>query len=442
MKILQVTHGFPPKQIGGTQLYVRDLSRELCKLNEVHIFYPRYESGRWGISHFPAEDLVVHELSMPLGLFRLRFRATKLRSSYLHRKTEQIFAELLNMVKPDIIHVQHLLYLSASIIQVAKRANIPVVLSLHDYWFICPLINLLKFNNEVCEGPSEDCRNCFACWNQGMADAISDFLAQYNLTLKISRAPLNVVCKTRNPLNAFVNRTNYMKSLLSSVDKIIAPSKFLMNLFINFGVSSDKIIYSDKGYDLIRFKGFEKSRATDRERLVFGYVGGMAKYKGLDLLIQAFNKIDRYNVELRIYGDYDLSSKSFLMTRSRIINPNIRFVGRYEDVRKPYSEIDALVFPSICYENRPLVLTESVIAKIPVIASNLGSIPELIEDGKNGLLFKSGSQEDLYKKLMTIVENPDLLNNLQGGKQQVKSIQNQAEEINKIYHDIQSGKER
>jgi glycosyltransferase involved in cell wall biosynthesis len=225
-----------------------------------------------------------------------------------------------------------------------------------------------------------------------------------------------------------------MKSLLLAANKIVAPSEFLRDSFIRFGVPPDKIIFSDKGYDINRFNNLKKLPNRDKTRLIFGYVGGLLKYKGIDVIIDAFNRIKPEDADLRIYGDYDDKSRDFLNLRSRTRNQSIKFVGRYEDIKKPYSEIDVLIFPSICYENRPFVLTEAMISRIPTIASNIGSIPELIENGKNGLLFEAGNHEDLYTKLMIIINSPALLDNLKTASHSVKTIQSDAEETERIYH--------
>jgi glycosyltransferase involved in cell wall biosynthesis len=439
MKILQIVHGFPPRQRAGTAIHVYDLSRELASQNEVHVFYPVREGGRYDLIHLNREGLRIHELNLPSGPLGRIYRATTLRSTYRNRRTEQKFAELLEIVEPDIIHIHHLINLSASFIEIAKHRKIPVVLTLHDFWFMCPTAFLLKPDDSLCKGPDDKCQNCLQCWNTTEADMISDYLANYNFPRGMSRGLLNVICKARNPIHGFVQRREYMKSLLLMVDRIIAPSKFLMDTFIQYGTPPSRIVYLDKGYDLSRCKELEISKSFEYgkdRKIIFGFVGGISKHKGFNVLIEAFGKVDPEKAELRIYGAYDPNSREFKKVRATIKSPNIRFMGRYEDFRKPYSEIDALIFPSICYENRPLALLEASITSTPVIASNIGSIPELVTDKQNGLLFEAGNSEALYEKLMMIIRRPALLRDITKSSQQIKSLQDQAKEIETIYRAV------
>jgi glycosyltransferase involved in cell wall biosynthesis len=111
-------------------------------------------------------------------------------------------------------------------------------------------------------------------------------------------------------------------------------------------------------------------------------------------------------------------------------------MGRYTDVREPYSNVDVLVVPSICYESFSLVIREAFITQTPVIASDIGALTEAVQDGKTGLLFQSGNPDDLYEKIRSIIENPDLMKKFKSNIKPVKTIQEQAKEIEAIYEDL------
>jgi glycosyltransferase involved in cell wall biosynthesis len=111
-------------------------------------------------------------------------------------------------------------------------------------------------------------------------------------------------------------------------------------------------------------------------------------------------------------------------------------MGRYTDVREPYSEMDVLVVPSICYESYSLVVREAFICKIPVIASDIGALPEAVQNGETGLLFQAGNARDLYEKMELIIHHPDLIEKFKTNIRPVKSIEQQAEEMEGIYLDL------
>jgi glycosyltransferase involved in cell wall biosynthesis len=439
MKILQVVHGFPPARRLGTEIYAYVLCKELAKRNEVHVFYPVSQGNRPGLNSFPRENLEIHELKVRSDFLWAISRATDFKSTYKSRHIESEFKRLLDTLRPDIIHFQHLINLSASLLEIAKQRRIPTVVTLHDFWFICPLINLLKPDFSLCGGPDDSGRNCYQCWDRERAQVISNLLSKHHLRFVTPVSILSNIRKVRNPPYLFVERAAYMKSLLLEADRIIAPSRFLMDTFSKYGVPREKIVCIDKGFDfnlLENFDSFRSSQDKHSGKLVLGFVGGIGIYKGFNILIEAFNRLKGEDAELKIYGNYAPLSKEFVDARSRIKNPNVKFMGRYDDVRQPYSEIDVLIFPSICYENRPLVLTESIITRTPVIASNLGSIPELIIDGENGLLYEAGNSQDLYDKIMMFIQHPELLERLKRSPSKIKTIQDEAEELERTYREI------
>lgn len=427
MKILQVANGFPPKRRAGTEIYTYHLSRELAKKCEVHVFYPARDEVEKSITlrSFEWEDLYLHELVMPTtnrirGLWSLLF----FENTYINKNVEKIFRKLLKEIRPDIVHFQHLIGLSVTLIDVTKEYKIPTVLTLHDYWFICPNIQLLKYNYTICEGPEPN--KCRECWIKKRAKGLSEAIeGLWGLILRIFNSPWK-----------FEKRHEYLKSLLLKVDKIVAPSRFLREMFIKYGIPMDKIVYSENGYNLDVFKGFKK-KEKNTNKIIFGFVGGIAKHKGVHVLIDAFMHVPEDKAELRIYGSYNPSSKYVKELLEKTKNKkNIKFVGRFEDVKDPYSEIDVLVFSSIWYENCPLVLAEARATRTPVIASNLGAIPEFVEDGKTGLLFEPNNPKDLYEKIMYIIGNSELIEKFKTNIRPPKSIREQTRELEKIYRSL------
>ena len=115
----------------------------------------------------------------------------------------------------------------------------------------------------------------------------------------------------------------------------------------------------------------------------------------------------------------------------------IHFKGAYDykDISTVLSNIDVLVVPSIWYENSPLVIHEAFLAGIPVIASNLGGMAELITHRKNGLLFEPGNIDDLIDKMNIFIRNPSLVQEY-SQKTKVRSIKEDVGEILRIYESL------
>ena len=118
---------------------------------------------------------------------------------------------------------------------------------------------------------------------------------------------------------------------------------------------------------------------------------------------------------------------------------NVRFEGRYSPVQlsEIFSNIDVLIVPSIWQEAYGLVISEAFMAKVPVVASRVGGIPEHVVHGVNGLLFEPGNVDQLLGHMQRIVREPDLLGHLKLGITPPKTIQKYAQEIERIYYSLQ-----
>jgi len=438
MRILQVVHGFPPKQRAGTEIYTYYLSKELAKRHEVHVFYPIQDKTEKPITicSFERENLHLHELvipNRPTNKISRFWDLLFLENIYINKEIEQKFRELLREITPDIIHFEHLIGLSTTLIDVAKEFDIPTVLTLHDYWFMCHSIQLLRYDYTICKGPKPN--KCRECWVKKRSKWLSEALEKYPIPKSLTGTPVKSFLNVINSLEKFEKRNEFLKSHLLNVDTIIAPSRFLREMFIEYGIPEDKVIYSENGYNLDAFKGFKK-KEKDTDKIIFGFVGGISRHKGVQVLVDAFMNVPEDRAELRIYGNYNPSSKYVKEILSKVKKRNnIRFMGRFEDVKDPYSEIDVLVFPSIWYENCPLVLAEARATKTPVIASNLGAIPEFVED-----IFEPNNPNDLYEKIMEVIKNPELIEKFKSNITPPKSMEEQTKEIEMVYKSLIGGK--
>jgi len=151
--------------------------------------------------------------------------------------------------------------------------------------------------------------------------------------------------------------------------------------------------------------------------------------------------------ELRIYGHISEHSPDYfdMLKRKAGGKNNIKFMGEYyvEEAPEIFSQLDVLVVPSIWHENSPLTIHEAFMAGVPVITSNIGGMAELVKHNINGLLFKVGDSEDLYQTMKMVIENPELLSELNEEIVPIKSIDEDAEELERIYMDlIEKARER
>jgi glycosyltransferase involved in cell wall biosynthesis len=414
MKILQIAHCFPPESMTGAEIYAYNLSKELSKNHHISVFYRINDpSGKeYEVIKASYEGLDVYKINNTLK------ESNSLDKIYRNKKVEEKFSEVLDSVKPDVAHVHHLLFLSTGMLDELKSRGIPVVFTLHDYWLVCPRGQMLKNNFVLCGDPlSADCFRCLAC----------------GLNLKTI---LKKAVKFFSSAGFAKKFRVDIKDICGKVDLFIAPSKYLQSKFIKFGVSEDKIFYSDNGMDSGLFRDMEKIKS---DKIRIGFIGTLIPSKGVHTLIKAFNKIKSDAAVLKIYGKAPVNNGIFDYARKikRMAgkNKNIKFMGVFgnKDAGNVFKEIDILVFPSLWEENSPLVLHEAILTKTPVIASDIGGAPEFVRDKR--FLFKAGDAEDLSGKMDFFIKNPAVAKDTNGSIF-VKNIRENAEEMEKIYEGL------
>lgn len=405
MRILQVIHGYPPHYMAGSEVYTYNLCKELARKHDVTVF-SRVEDP------YEREYDVKEDVLDSVSIIRVNkpSRDYTFRSKFMDRTMDGIFRKHVTELNPDIAHIGHLSHLSTNFVEILKNMDIPILMTLHDFWLICLRGQLLTESLELCEGPTtEGCVRCFSHY----------FLSEDEAKKSV------------------LEWRHHMDRILRMIDLFIAPSRFLRGVFIHSGIPEDRIVFGDYGFDVRLFEDF-KRLASDTLR--FGFMGRIIPAKGVHLLIDAFNGITDGDAQLDIYGALPPSARYL---KTRIHNPRIRLKGPFEnrDIAKILSQMDVLVVPSIWYENSPLVIHEAFLTKTPVIATNLGGMAEYVEDGKNGLLFELGNVDDLRDKLEALIHDRELLRKLSVGSDRVRTIQEDADCVVEIYERLLRGRD-
>lgn len=192
-----------------------------------------------------------------------------------------------------------------------------------------------------------------------------------------------------------------IKKIVGSPNKIISPSNWLLQEHLKKG-------YFPKSKTLVRpnpqpfAEKKEIIRDKNKEQTEFVFLGQLEKHKGIIFLIETFKKIDNTNIKLKIVGDGSLMENIKLLTQN---DTRIQILGpkNPEIIAQILQEADCLIVPSLCYENSPTVIREAKNFNLPIIASNLGGIPELI-NGPQEKLFQPGNSEDLIIKIKEIIK--------------------------------------
>jgi glycosyltransferase involved in cell wall biosynthesis len=447
MRILLVTSFFPPAHTAGTEMRTLAYAKRLHKLGyEVQVICA--EDWDKGNKYWTGYSDDIYQ-GIPVRRIHLNWMLAPDPNRFLYSSpvVEEYLGNFLTEWKPDVTHITSCVGLSASVIQAAKDHNVPVVLTLTDFWFICPRLNLLRSDSSLCNGQTTplECLKCTMrptkisrLLNSVLPEESADkTLIHLSQTPFFSRLP-----GLRGMAFDMEHRKAYLAHMLQAADYVTAPSETVretVNQCVDHGV--DTMIPS--GHDLSWLEGLRPREQAGPLRIA--YIGQIIPIKGVHTLLLAYLSAGlTTEAELVIYGDPSKSPEYFnrLQELSSSQKAAVQFKGAFShhQLGEVLSEIDLLVVPSLWHENNPRVIQEGFAAKIPVIASNVGGISEFVQPESNGLLFERGNVEDLSKQLQRIVQEPDLLEKLRAGIKPVKSIEEEISEFIRIYSMLISGK--
>lgn len=284
------------------------------------------------------------------------------------RKTTKEILAMFDVSRPDVIHVHNTFPLiSPSLYWAASKASIPVVQTLHNFRLLCPQAMFLR-NGKVCE----DCLGHIP-WHAAMHGCYRGSKAQ-------STVVAGMVVMHR-AIGTWQNK----------ITRYIALNAFCRQKFIEGGLPANRIVIKPNFVDL--------KAPKDIARAGFLFVGRLSTEKGVQVLAKAAELAT--NASIRVAGTGSETS---------VIQgiPNVQLLGPLDGngVTLEMSRAMALVLPSIWYENFPRTLVEAFACGLPVIASKLGALAELVQEGTTGLLFEAGNAEDLASKLRWAHNNP------------------------------------
>ncbi|MFB2623803.1 glycosyltransferase family 4 protein [Methanothermobacter sp. KEPCO 2] len=296
---------------------------------------------------------------------------------------------ILKNENPDVVHIHSFKGFSPLVFKAVKKLGIPLVFTAHDFSAMCVRSNLLKKGKIMCETP-------------------------------------RIVCNLYRQTNKFL--------IDNKPDVLIAPSKFMVDKLHANGFFNDiptKVVHN--GALILNGKKTKK----DYELIDILYAGALSGHKGTNILIKAFQGLNVDNIRLHIAGkglDED-KLKGVSREDGRII-----FHGflTSDELQSLYRMANVCVVPSVCYDNSPMVIYESFANSTPVIASRIGGIPELVNDGYNGFLFESGNIDELRSIIKEILDDPSILWKLEGNAFKTAKKYSVKEHVDKL-EDIYKG---
>lgn len=431
MKISLPVHHFLPRYSAGAEVYTYRLAREL--------------RARGHTVEVIAIDAIDHPISgvldvsadkydgIPVQRLKYNLAAGAPSWEYDNPLLAEWFNRYFEQTRPDLVHHQAGYLMGVAPLTVSTQLGIPSVLTLHDYWFICPRITLLRGDDTLCRAVPQDPMECAWCLQLDQR--------RYRMPERATRGLFGTMMRRsgRELGQAHIAaRRARVLSALALPDAVIAPSQFLADQVRAF-VPEERLHISRLGTDPKRFAGLRRNEPQHSVRI--GFVGQIAEHKGLHVLIAAFQALQTRSrpLELHLYGG--LTANPAYVDRLRRMagqDARIIFHGRVENSQVPetLAGFDVAVVPSVWYENSPLAILEAQAAGTPVVTSAMGGMAELVRHEVDGLHFRPNDARDLARVLQRLIDEPELSSRLRAGINPPRSIDAEMSQIGLLYDSV------
>ena len=371
---------YPPYSFGGDSIYLYRLATELVRqghqvdvihcADSFHLFQAEADPAAFPSS----EGIRVHRLESGIGsLGPLLSHQTGRPAS-----TGKKIAAVLESKRFDIIHYHNISLFGPGVLEIEPSYPAAKLYTAHDHWLICPMSVLWKNRNRACDGPT-----CLSC------------------TLLSGRPP------------QWWRYGGLLERAASHVDQFLSPSRFTARMHQDRGFAAPFAVLNYFLDPVEELSGDEGPRPHPRPYYLF--VGRLEKYKGVQDLIEAFRGPGPYDLLIVGAGRYEPELRARAEGCERI-----RFAGwvSQENLGPYYRHALAVLAPSVTYETFGIIVIEANARGVPVIARELGPLPEIVEEGGGGMVFRN--QQELATRLEEVYRDADLRNRL--GRQGRKSF--------------------
>lgn len=412
MKIMHLCTGFPISFSGGITNYVRSLAIE--QSNEGHDVSVVSEIDKKGndynFKYIGYKDFYIKPFS---------FRSKK--CFFAYKRIERIIKK----EKPDLIHIHMVLDVDRRLYKILSKYNIKYIVSLHDYSFLCPRIQMFK-NDKLCGKVGPNCAKCATRIEQTF------FTNKIFKILKIDRT------KGKEKSPEFLKIYEDNKKTLENANLLLPVSKRVQEIYEESGINNNYKVMHIGNITANYFKKYKKQKRDKNDKIKLLMLGNFSKIKGgLEFIKIANALVDSKKFEFYFLGRCTKEEKKSMKDN------NIIYKGSYvqTDLPKILKGYDLGCVLSIWEDNGPQVVMELLNNNVPVIGTKMGGIPDFIQDSKNGFLYdpyKEKSFNDLINKLKRI--SVEEIEEMKSNIKPTITPKEHFDQINQVYNDVIGGK--
>jgi glycosyltransferase involved in cell wall biosynthesis len=405
VRVLVVSNGFPPRGNFGTEFYTQELVHGLARRgHEVAVLHPERSGAkpRYALELALEGGIPVHLLHNP-GDPRKRFAA-----SYRDERVELVFDELLARLRPEVVHFTYLLWgLSLRLPEVAAARGIPALLTLTDYGLLCHRGQMFDWRLATCGGPRppEECARCVrTAADYDHAPGIL-FARRAAAGALAALGGLGLVPVTAD----LAQREAEVRRAFANVARVIAPTRHLAQVFARAGLARERMVELCYAFD-------ESSYQTPAPRAAggpvrFAFLGQFAPHKGLGTLLAAGRELAQLApgvpFEIVLFGGPSGARHRLYWSahESGLAAAHARLAPAFlpADAARILAQFDALVAPSEWDENAPLAVLQARAAGLPVVASDVPGIAEVVRAPEQGRLVPKGDAGALARGMLAVL---------------------------------------
>jgi glycosyltransferase involved in cell wall biosynthesis len=451
--VLFICHNHPSVRPGGAEAYALELHRHLVAAGDVRSVFlakggpPLAPAGRVHLGTYvaPVDD---HPDEYFFFTEEWIYDWTFGTIRYDKQPYTKHFRAFLEAIQPDVVHLQHTMFFGYDILREIKNTcpNAAIVYTLHEFMPICHRQGQMLRATDETPCMKESPRRCNECFPE------------------IDQ-------------QTFYLRKRFVQSHMEVVDRFIAPSAFLGQRYVDWGLPAEKVQVEEYGRTPPAGEAPVQPR-THRDR--FGFFGQLTPFKGLQVVLEAITQLHGGSEatqdpllaaleraaapelpaggavrgeepgpqpHVRVHGaNLDLQPGQFQNRIAELLKgagDSVTFIGAYDhdDLHSYMAEVDWVIIPSIWWENSPLVIQEAFHFGRPVIASDIGGMAEKVTDGVDGLHFRANDPTSLAATMLRAATEPGLWERLRGGIRPVYRMEEHAQRLSEMYEQLLHEKE-
>jgi glycosyltransferase involved in cell wall biosynthesis len=397
-RLLSLNVHYSPRSFGGATIVAEEVNKILATELDWTVCVVTTEHNRnllpYQTSRYRSKGVTVISINLPHGLSHIELLH--------HAAVGRIMEDIIDIFKPDIVHMHAIQSMGIDFIQKLAHDNIRMVATLHDCWWICERQFMINRHGKYCFQEVIDKKVCMHCVDDE---------------------------------GFFEKRWNILRNSLSVIDKYLFPSKFHQGIHIINGLDADKCMVNKNG---IRFPDRTIDRTSSRN-VRFGFIGGPGYIKGGELIKNVFADLDE-PFELYLVNAAQNVGQSWENDFGPVLkNKKVFLVDAYDQdgMDDFFESIDVLLFPSQWKESFGLTVREALVRDVWVISTASGGTIEDIKDGVNGNIIPLTSNEDyLEEAVLACIKRKDWHSYSNPLKDEIRSYRDQALELDQCFIEL------